>query len=441
MRILFIEVDTERTWAVASFGPSFIAAYLREKGHEVVFLRAGLDMTGADVVDRVRTVDPGLIGLSLTTRQWLRAKSLVFAIRTELDIPVVTGGLHPTFSPESVLATNGFDYVCLGEGEVATLNLVSALEDNTSTDSIPNIWKKNGARPDLEPPFSPIDELPFAARDFLDEHPGCVHVSTQRGCPFPCTYCGARQFHDLYEHTRVDYGRRRSHENVLAELHQISRDDLLSYVIFLDDTFTIQHSWVKEFCRLYQADFPNIGFSLHARVETVNEDLLNTLAEAGCQHITYGVESGSERIRREVMRRPVTNERFRQVFDWTRRAGIMVTANYMLGVPGETRDDLRQTLELAEQLEAYDFGYFVFYPYPGTELFRVCEAESYLPEDYMTLPANHRQSILNLPGLSQDDISEFYDEFTALRERLYGARSVENGPSTTKHVRQSAELG
>src|SRR5690606_8838718 len=90
--------------------------------------------------------------------------------------------------------------------------------------------------------------------------------------------------------------------------------------------------------------------------------------------------------------------------------------------PEETRDDLEQTLALAEELDAYDFGYFVFYPYPGTALFHTCRERGYLPEDYLTRPANHRESILRLPTLTQADITEFYERFTALRERLYVAR-------------------
>jgi radical SAM superfamily enzyme YgiQ (UPF0313 family) len=446
MRVLFIEGDTVRSWAVSSLGPAFIAAYLRQHGHEVSFFRAGADMTEAEVVARVREQDPGLIGVSLTTRQWLRGRALVAAIRAELEVPVAAGGLHPTFSPEQVLSCAGFDYVCLGEGEAGTLELVEALERGQPTDAIRNIWKAGAPRPGLRPPFEPIDSLPFMARDLLDEYNGCVHVTTQRGCPFPCTYCGARQFHDLYQETDAKYGRRRSHENVLEELRQIRRDGALAYVIFLDDTFTIHHPWVKEFCRVYSQEFPDLGFSLHARVETVNERMLHQLAAAGCKHITYGVESGSQRVRTDIMRRPVSNERFKEVFAWTREAGIMVTANYMLGIPGETRDDLQQTLDLAEELEAFDFGYFVFYPYPGTQLFRVCQDEGYLPDDHLALPANHRESILRLPHISQADIGEFYDEFTALRERLYRARldpasSQESQDADVQHVRDMANSG
>lgn len=442
-RVLFIEVDTERAWGVASIGPAYIAAYLRAHGHHAELLRVSVDQPEADVVDRVVAAQPDLIGLSLTTRQWLRARALVAAIRRRLDVPVIAGGLHPTYAPQVVLDAPGFDFVCLGEGETPMLDLLAALRSGASTAGIQNLWTRGGARPTLREPFSPLDAMPFAARDLLDEYHGVVHMSTQRGCPFPCTYCAAPMYNQLYEDIG-SYGRRRSHDNVMAELLALREAGSLCYVIFLDDTFTIHHPWVREFCRVY-GERLRVPFSLHARVETVSEELLHRLAEAGCHQITYGVESGSERVRRQVLRRPVTNQRFRDVFRWTREAGIAVTANYMMGMPGETREDLQATLDLAEELEVLDFGYFVFYPFPGTHLFHLCREQGYLPADYLERPANHRESILALPGLTREDIGECYDRFTALRRRISVARMRAAGAvhdqATVTLVNDLAETG
>ncbi len=430
MRVLFLEIDTESDWAVASVGPAFLAAYIRCHGHEAAFLRATVDMATEEIVAGVAQAGPQLIGISLTTRQWQRARTMVTALRAALDIPVVAGGLHPTFSPEAVLAHPGIDYVCLGEGEAPLLDLIEALEDGRPPRDreIDNIWTTGGSRPAMRPPLEPIDALPFMARDLLDEHHGVIHMATQRGCPFPCTYCGARMYNQLYEGNGT-YGRRRSIESVMAELRQIRETGALNYVIFLDDTFTINHHWVADFCRVYGEELA-VPFSLHARVETVNEKMVHALAEAGCRHMVYGVESGSPRVRREIMRRSATNQRLIDVFKWTKDAGIMVTANYILGIPGETREEMQQTIDLHHQLEPEDFGYFVFYPYPGTALFGHCKDNGYLPDDYLDRPANHRETILNLPGLTQDDIAEFYDRWTEVRVadtlRRYGpTRSAE----------------
>jgi len=442
MRVVFLEVDTESQWAMASLGPAFLGAYLREHGHEAVLVRATIGMPDEEVVARLREAEPGLIGISMTTRQWLRAKHLAAVIRSEVSTPIIGGGLHATFAPEAVLAAPGFDFVGLGECEEALLDLVERLEAGKSAHGIENIWVRGGFKPVLRKPVEPLDRLPFAARDLLEEPLGTVQMSTQRGCPFPCTYCGARMFNELYEGTG-EYGRRRSHENVFAELRGLREAGRLSYVIFLDDTFTIHHPWVKEFCRRYKEEF-HVPFCLHARVETVNEKMIDLLAEAGCQQITYGVESGSERVRREIMKRPVTNQRFRDVFRWTKAAGIFTIANYMLGLPGETREEMWETYHLAEELESFDFGFFVFYPYPGTHLFQTCRDNGYLPADYHLRPANHRETVLNLPGLQQSDIDEVYDAFTELRVRKERSRwgaPVEQASPLADHAYAVARNG
>jgi len=455
MKILFLEIDQEREWAVASLGPAFIGAYLRQHGHEAVMVRIAPDLPVAALVAAVDAHAPGLIGVSMTSRQWLRARDVIASLREHRDIPVIAGGLQATFATETVMNSAGFDYVCRGEGEVAMLELVTALEQRPAEPPGPlrnivqtrpdyiSVGGAGSAAPELHPPFSPIDALPFMARDLLDETHGVVHMATQRGCPYPCTYCGARQFSDLYG-SYADYGRRRSIENVLLELREIRANGPLNYITFLDDTFTINHAWVDEFCDAYGAEFA-VPFSLHARVETVNGAMLERLAAAGCRHIVYGVESGSERVRRDIMKRHASNDMFREVFSLTRAAGIMVTANYIIGTPGETRSDMDATLALHDELAPYDFGYFVFYPYPGTPLYELCLANGYLPENYYEMPANHRQSILTFESLSQADIEEYYDRFTEVRKRDQLGRLGADDPglheTVVTAVEDSAALG
>ena len=423
MHIVFLEIDTDAEWAVCSLGPAFLAATARNQGHSAEMLRLAHDLPDGEIVTRVRAAAPDLIGISMTTRQWLRGRNVANLVRREIGTPCIAGGLHATFSPEQVLAEPGFDAVCLGEGErpfAALLDHLSAGGDIAGA-ALQNIWVKGGNHPGLAPPIEQIDDVPFMARDMLDERWGVVHMTTQRGCPFPCTYCAARMYDQLYDGIGK-YGRRRSIESVMIELEQIRRDDQLSYVIFLDDTFTINHPWVHEFCRIFPERI-GVGFSLHARAETMRPDLIEALAGAGCKHIVYGVESGSERLRREVMKRPVTNDRLVEVFERTKDAGIMVTANYMMGVPGETPDDLQATIDLHHRLKPLDFGYFVFYPFPGTQLFQTCRQQGFLPENWQELPARHDQSILDLPDLSAEDIRGAYQQWTEIRRQAAAERS------------------
>jgi len=445
MKILFIEIDTEREWALASVGPAYIASYIRLHGHEAALLRVRPEEEVHDLISSIEKEAPDILGFSLTTRQWQRGAYVAGEIRKKLHIPVIAGGHHPTFATESVLQTEGFDYVCLGDGEEPVGELLDCLEkgEEITAGRIANIWVNGGSRPQIRPPLQHLDKIPFLARDLLGERYGVAHLITQRGCPFPCTFCAAGGIRELYKNE--DYLRRRTVDDVVKELYHIKGESALNYVVFLDDTFTVNKEWVREFCRIYGKEI-STGFSINARVETVDRDMLDQLAKAGCRHIIYGVESGSMHIRQNIMNRPIENQRIIDVFNWTKQAGIMVTANYMIGLPGETVDDIEQTLTLNEELQPDDFGYFVFYPYPGTRLFYLCREKGFLPENWLELPANNRQSILNLPDLTKEEIGHYYNTFTEVRKQAYMSRygsalSEENKALASKSFEESAAIG
>jgi anaerobic magnesium-protoporphyrin IX monomethyl ester cyclase len=268
---------------------------------------------------------------------------------------------------------------------------------------------KGFGRPEIRPPVA-VDQMPFMARDLLDE---------TRGCPFSCTYCAGGAIGRLYG--GMEYIRRRSVDNVLEELRQIRKNGPINYLIFLDDTFTLNRDWLEEFCGVYLREI-GAGFSINARAETVRPDMITMLAQAGCKHIIYGVESGSRRIREDILKRPGDIRQVVDAFKWTKEAGMLATANYMMGIPGETPEDIEQTLALNEELATDDFAFFVFHPFPGTPLFETCMERGYIPENYSELPDNNRQSILTLPGLTKDDIEHYYTVFTEVRENNYRKR-------------------
>ncbi len=422
MRVLFIEVETESQWAHAAMGPACIGAYLRENGHTAALLRAASDQPIEEVLTGVRKQAPDLVGFSITTRQWRQAAAIAGEIKQRLNLPTIAGGLHATFAPQATLRSGNFDYLCLGEGETALADLLDTLE-TTGPDPVPdilNIWVSGKKRPGIRPPCASLDALPFAARDLLDEIEGVVHMGTARGCPFPCSYCAAGAIDDLYGDR--SYLRRRSVDNVIGELGAIRSAGPLHYVIFLDDTFTLDRPWLETFCEVFGREI-GAGFSIHARVETLGRDLIGMLADAGCRHIVVGVESGSRRVREEILKRPGPDQKFIDAFKWIRQAGMLATANYMIGIPGETRADIEKTLSLNRRLKPDDFGYFVFYPHPGTPLSKTCLEKGYLQEGYLDLPVDYRRSVLNLPGLTGAEIEAYSTAFAHERERLYRNRA------------------
>ncbi|MBU1341557.1 MAG: B12-binding domain-containing radical SAM protein [Proteobacteria bacterium] len=415
MNVLFLEIDTRSSWALTSAGPGFIAAFLRQYGHDINLMRIKPEDSPREIIEKIIKKAPDIIGISLTSRIWPRAAKLVFAIKKKVKVPVIAGGLFPTFAPKIVLAAEGFDHVCIGEGEHAMLDLITCLEkgDDPRKKTIDNIWTAHATRPQLRKPAKDLDVLPFVARDFLNETHGVVHMFTQRGCPFLCSYCAAGALANLYG---KGYVRRRSVENVIKELAKIKDQGGLNYVIFLDDTFTLNLKWIKNFCRYYKERI-GVPFSIQARADTVTPDILFLLAKAGCHHLTFGVESGSLKVRKKVLSRSMTDRQIVNAFAWAKAAGILVTANYMIGLPNETPEDIDMTLELNARLNPDDFGWAVFHPFPGTLLFDLCKNESFLPENWYELPANNTHSILNMPGLTKNDISKYVKKFNQMHEK------------------------
>ena len=445
MNVLFVELEMERNWSVASIGPAFLSSYVRPHGHSCKIVHIPFDMSIDDAIHMICAEKTDILGLSLTTRQWQRAVRLLKKLRTIENIPTIVGGLHPTFSPEDTLSKEGIDYVCLGEGEDSFLDFLGHMQQNGSVANgeIENIWVKGGTRPKVRPPVPELDTIPFMDRALLNERYGVVNMTTQRGCPFPCTYCAARMYNEMYGN--AEYGRRRSIQNVLDELHHIKENELLSYVIFLDDTFTINHKWIRSFLTQYKEQL-SIPFGIHARAETINQRMLVQLAESGCKHITFGVESGSHRLRYEVMHRKVSNQRLIDAFRWTKELGMLATANYIIGFPTETREDIEETIALHYEIDPDDFGYFVFYPYPGTPMYQYCLKNGLLPENHLSLEANHRKSILLHDTLTDEDIEEYYQKFTQIRTESYmkkfGGQFSQEGKETVEKTHQkTAQTG
>lgn len=425
MFLLFLEIETGSQWAAASLGAAAVGAYVRERGHEAALLRVPADQPAEEAARSALALSPDLVGLSLACRQWPRARAVAAALRKISGTPVMAGGLLPTFSPEVALAAPGFDFACVGQGEEPAAALLAALgQGERSGRGIPGLATRAEPHPGLSPVLDP-ETLPFWARDLCGEANGVVHMGTRRGCPFSCAYCAAGALTALHG---PGFGRRRSPGRVLAELRSVARAQDLNYVLFVDDTFTLDREWLAAFLPAYGAEF-GLGFSVHARPDTVDAALVQDLARAGCRHVVLGVESASPRVRQEIMRRPMTDAVIRDAARAVRRAGLVLTLNAMYGLPGETPAEAGATLELVEALAPDDFGHFAFHPYPGTALHAVCQERGLLPPDFFDRPADNVAPALDLPEFPAAAVRQVHADFAALRQRLAAQRGRADCPA------------
>jgi radical SAM superfamily enzyme YgiQ (UPF0313 family) len=375
-----------------SLGLSHIAAVLSKKGYEVKIYNADYKSSEnyadqreifesydnykkilsnlnhplwLEVKENIESVSPDIIGITMLTGTYKSAEN-VGRIAKELnkDMDVVVGGTHATVLPEETIKNKYFDYVVRGEGEYTFLDLVNGVR----IEDIQNLTYINEKgeivnNPDREF-IEDLDSLPFPSRDlYLNEtrYMDYGYIMTGRGCPFECTFCASKKV--WKGHVRF-----RSPENVVEEVKHVYDKYGTKFFYFVDDTFTLNKKRSKKICELLVESNLDISWICDTRVDTIDEELLRLMKESGCVRMKIGVESGSERILKMVKKK-ITKRQIRDSVSLIKKVEIDLTIYLMIGFPTETKEEMRETLEFARELEPTYYSLSILAPYPGTEVY------------------------------------------------------------------------
>ena len=374
MHLLFItkEIDNE------PHGILLLSSVLKQAGHQVSLVVA----TEQDPVQAALRLRPDVLGYTVYTGVHPWYLEINQRIRAQLPgMWSIFGGPHPTFFPDLIEAA-GVDGICRGEGEYATLDLMNALERNEeglclTNPAIPNWWLKlqgeivrNPLRPLLTGPE--LDALPFSDRELLyavHAHSRRTRIKpflTIRGCPYDCAFCFNKAYSDLY-HGQGHRFRRRSSGNVLRELREVTSRYDVRFVLFMDDTFILQRTWLQEFLAGYKAEI-GLPFWCQVRANLVTDDNVTLLKDAGCVSVSFGLEAGNDRLRNEILNRNMSRKAILDAGEMFRRHGIRFMTNNMVGLPTGSLETDIETLDLNVQCRPAYANVFLFQPYPKTKL-------------------------------------------------------------------------
>jgi len=332
--------------------------------------------------------DFDLIAYTATTNMFPVVLEIAEWVHGKVSTPSVIGGIHATLSPQEVIDTGLFDIVCLGEGEEPLLELCQRLQSGLSYIDIRNLWVKNEngiTKNGLRPLRSNLDELPFPDRDIMEYHDS-VDVKllrrgvfmASRGCPYECSFCCNHSLKHLYNTNSKSYVRFRSVPNLIEEITRVVSDyPSIDNVAFHDDILPLNKEWFYAFCREYEKSV-KLPFQLNCRAELVNREMIQIAKTAGCRTVSIGIESGSEAVRGRVLNRHMSDAVVRNAFQLCDEMGIATSSYNMVGIPGETFQDMIKTLKLNASLNAGTSQYSIFYPYPGTALFEECRKKNLL---------------------------------------------------------------
>ncbi len=399
-----------------SVGVSLLAHELALAGHEVSVVlfneQVGMPLSQERIEEHARRSGFGLHALSFGQNHYTQAMRVATLLkRAAPESYVLCGGVHTTLNAEQVLRHPEVDFVGLGEVDHLITRFVAALEAGDGYDEIPNFWLKRGAEM-VKNPLAPLPDITNQTSLFLegiDYTPliraarGFAETVVGRGCPMRCNYCHNAAIQATYRRLAGDSGTKRSFcrlrgvDNVIAELSEfVARyGDEIRAFNFGDDVFASDPGWLSEFAARYAAEIkrPFICNSIAGRLD---RDVARLLADAGCNMVKFGVESGSPRVRREVLNRQLSEPKLRETVGFLRAQGINTRAYVMLGMPTETPEERARTIDLCADLRFDSVRPAIMYPFPGTELHRLCVERDLVDQD--RAPTDYSSTtVLKLP--------------------------------------------
>jgi len=440
--------------SVASLGLAYLGAYLRKKEHECLIYNGEfgfktqplkgsvlidydnylsnlesnspyIKQTFEEITKLIKNFNPSIVGIAIPTAKYVVAVKIAEKIKQlNPKIKIIVGGPHPTGLPEKTLKEKCFDIVIKNEGEISFCNVVDALENKKSLKNIKGIsYKENKIiNNPLQPYVEDLDTLPFPAWDLFyrwkEFHPDSFGgVLTSRGCPYDCTFCASKEIW-------TKKTRNRTVLNILKEIKQTHEKFKTKLFRINDDTFTLNKQRVIDFCSGLINERLNIKWICDTRTNHIDLELLNLMKKAGCFHINLGIESGNPEILK-LIKKGINLKEVRNVFKLAKKAKISTTAYFMIGFPTETKEQVRDTIRLMEEIRPDNPCWGTVTPYPGTELYDLAKKMNVLPENDNYSHYFHHSPDMGLSkNLTKEDINGLMAEIQNKLDIIHKKKNI-----------------
>jgi anaerobic magnesium-protoporphyrin IX monomethyl ester cyclase len=360
-------------------GLAYVAAALEKAGFQVEILDNYQLNKSLDFVKlEIKRLNPEIVGITCSSVTYQRCIETAKAVKEVLpSCKVVVGGWHPSYLPDSMLQHPEIDYVVMGEGEHAMVELANKItngDDYGAIATLPGVACIYEGKMIKNAPkiIGDLDQVPYPAWhllpmhiydrkiDYLSVRPVDV-VNVIRGCPYDCNYCETKKL----------WGqkcRAFSPQRVVEEIGYMVTNYGSKGIYFIGDNFTINKSQTVEMCHLTKKCKLDIEWACDTRVDLISRELLREMKDAGCRTIFFGVQSGSPRILKKLNTH-ITTEQVVQAFKLCREEGIQIACSFMLGIPGETVNDMEVTFRFAKKLDPDWCTFYVFIACPDSNLY------------------------------------------------------------------------
>jgi anaerobic magnesium-protoporphyrin IX monomethyl ester cyclase len=392
--------------AVEQLGVMYLSAVLKQSGHQVdLFI---LEKDEAHLAAQIAAFGPDIAAFSVTTGSHHWAASFACRLKQAMSVLTVFGGPHPTFFP-GIVEHEGVDMVCQGEGEHVIVELADKADRGIPPDDTLNCLVKtpSGTRQNpLRPLIADLDSLPFPDREiYRSKYPylrkSQATFMAGRGCGYRCSFCFNHALRKMYRGLGP-YLRFRSPTNVIDEIVSTKARWGIRTVYMQDDTLLLNKRWVQEFADMYAS---RVGSPLLClvRADQLDEESVSALKRAGLRNAFFGIESGDEHVRNDILKKSVKDSDIYRAARLLRKHGIRFRTYNMVGLPGETLEQALRTVQINADIRT-DFPWCsLFQPFPGTELAEYAQEMGLLsesPED-ITSASFFKDTALKSPAASE----------------------------------------
>jgi radical SAM superfamily enzyme YgiQ (UPF0313 family) len=410
MKILFVShIPDQYVKDRDPLGIMCLAATLKQAKHKVRICSPYI----SEVEKILSEFAPKIIAYSIATGDHIFYADLNSVIKKKYgNIYSVFGGPHATFFPGFIAENPGVDATCVGEADLAFVDFVNRFESKNNYHLTQNFHvRMNGKiyRNPIRNHIDNLDILPFPDRGMVyNYYPKARNEKTksfmtQRGCPYPCTYCFNHKFNEMYK-GKGKIMRRRSVDHVIKEVLDVASKYPLDLVYFRDDSFNVGWDWVEEFSEKYEKHV-KIPFVCTSNLNAMNEKVAKELKRAGCVTVEVGIEAGNSRVRNEIYKRHMKNETIVKGMKLLKSNGIKIMSENILGSPGSTLEEDLDTFSLNRKCKVDYINSGMMQPYFGTAIHEYAKKLKVLgKESTKDIKSNtylSGQSILNIENKKQ----------------------------------------
>lgn len=401
---------------LAPLGLATLAAITRDKGFKTELIdSAALELSYEKTVDQIMQRAPKYVGITATTIAIHNAAKLAQELKKKCkDIFIIIGGPHISSIPEDTLSRfPQFDAGVIGEGDVTIVEMLNTLQENKDLKQVQGlIIRVNGSieRTPGRELLPDLDKLPLPAWDLLPNltqyyRPAANSfyqfpssgVVTSRGCPGKCIFCDRTVSGDKLRMYSASY--------LMRMVKHLYSNYGVRDIIFHDDNFIAFRKRLYEFCDMLIKENLKLTWSCTARVDMVTPELLKMMKRSGCWQIAYGIESGSQEVL-DFLKKGITLNQIKDALRWTKEARIMNRGYFMIGVPTETVQSIRKTIDFLLELKLDDFHMSMYTPHPGTEIAKSIHEYGIVDNDWRKFGGWHPVFIPN--GLSKKELVYYH---------------------------------